>query len=107
MSRLFAIGLSHRTAPVELRECVDFSRAGVTGALTALADRGVAREMVVLSTCNRAEIYAVAGPDAPDAIGRFFADYHQLPLQRISEHLYVRQGADVARHLFRVAAGLA
>ena len=106
MSRLFTIGLSHRTAPVELRECVDFARGGTAEALAALAGRGVGRELVILSTCNRAEIYAVAGPDAPDAIGRFFAEYHQLPLARLSEHLYVRQGADAARHLFRVAAGL-
>ena len=106
MPRLYTIGLSHRTAPVELRESVDFSRGGAVDALTALAERGVSREIVVLSTCNRAEIYAVAGPDGPDAIARFFADYHQLPLPRISEHLYVRQGTETARHLFRVAAGL-
>ncbi len=104
--RLFAVGLSHRTAPVELRESVDFSRGGTADALAALAGRGVSREMVILSTCNRAEIYAVAGPEAPDAMGRFFADYHQMPLARLSEHLYVRRGADAARHLFRVAAGL-
>ena len=106
MTRLFTVGMSHRTAPVELRESVDFSRGGAAEALAAIADRGISREMVVLSTCNRAEIYAIVGADGPDAIGRFFADYHQLPLGRISEHLYVRQGADVARHLFRVAAGL-
>ena len=106
MTRLYTVGLSHRTAPVELRECVDFSRGGVADALAALAGRGIGRELVVLSTCNRAEIYAVAGADSPDTIGRFFAEYHQLPLSRISEHLYVRQGADAARHLFRVAAGL-
>jgi glutamyl-tRNA reductase len=62
--RLFAVGLSHRTAPVELRECVDFTRAGVEAALSALASRGVGREAVVLSTCNRAEIYAI-GETAP------------------------------------------
>ena len=106
MTRLVTVGLSHRTAPIELRESVDFSRGGAGGALAALSERGISREMVVLSTCNRAEVYAVAGPDGPDAMGRFFAEYHQLPLSRISEHLYVRQGADAARHLFRVAAGL-
>ena len=106
MARLYAVGLSHRTAPIELRERVDFSRGGATDALSSLAARGVGHELVVLSTCNRAEIYAVAGADGPDAIGRFFAEYHQLPLTLISDHLYVRQGADVARHLFRVAAGL-
>ncbi len=106
MTRLFAIGLSHRTAPVELREAVDFLRAGPADALSALAARGISREMVVLSTCNRAEIYAVAGPEAPDAVGRFFAEYHGIALARLTEHLYVRRGADAARHLFRVAAGL-
>jgi glutamyl-tRNA reductase len=104
--RLFAVGLSHRTAPVELRECVDFSRGGADEALATLASRGIAREAVVLSTCNRAEIYAVAGPEAPDAVARFFAEYHELPLARLSEHLYVRRGDEAARHLFRVAAGL-
>ncbi|MGH9373328.1 MAG: glutamyl-tRNA reductase, partial [Vicinamibacterales bacterium] len=105
-TRLFAVGLSHRTAPVELRESVDFSRGGTAEALNGLAARGISREMVVLSTCNRAEIYAVAGPDAPDAMGRFFAEYHHLPLARLSEHLYVRHGQEAAAHLFRVAAGL-
>ena len=56
--RLYAVGLSHRTAPVELRECVDFARGGVEQALASLSSRGVGREMVVLSTCNRAELYA-------------------------------------------------
>jgi glutamyl-tRNA reductase len=106
MPRLFTVGLSHRTAPVELRECVDFSRGGAGEALAALAGRGISKEMVVLSTCNRAEIYAVAGPEGPDAVARFFAEYHELPLARLTEHLYVRRGDEAARHLFRVAAGL-
>ena len=82
MTRLYTIGLSHRTAPIELRECVDFSRGGAVEALTALADRGISREIVVLSTCNRAEIYAIAGPRwRPTPSARFFADYHQVPLR--------------------------
>jgi glutamyl-tRNA reductase len=105
--RLFAIGLSHRTAPVELRECVDFGRAGVETALSALASRGVGTEAVVLSTCNRAEIYAVGDDDGTaDAVQRFFSEYHDVPRGRLDDHLFVRRGADVARHLFRVAAGL-
>src|SRR5688572_22608713 len=105
--RLFAVGLSHRTAPVELRERVDFARGGVEAALSALAAHGVGAETVVLSTCNRAEIYAVGTDDAtPDAIGRFFSEYHRLPHGDVAEHLYIRRGGEVARHLFRVAAGL-
>lgn len=105
--RLFAVGLSHRTAPVELRESVDFARGGVEAALTALAARGTGRELVVLSTCNRAEIYAVGDTDATvEALGQFFSEYHKIDHSQMAEHLYVHRGADAARHLFRVAAGL-
>ena len=52
------VGISHRTAPVELRERLDFQARGIDRALRALAERGAAREAVVLSTCNRAELYA-------------------------------------------------
>jgi glutamyl-tRNA reductase len=105
--RLFAIGLSHRTAPVELRECVDFGRAGVEAALSALASRGIGAEAVVLSTCNRAEVYAVGDDDGTaDAVQRFFSEYHGVPQGRLADHLFVRRGSDVARHLFRVASGL-
>jgi glutamyl-tRNA reductase len=105
--RLYAIGLSHRTAPVELRECVDFARGGLEPALAALAARTSGREAVILSTCNRAEIYAVGENDTTaDGIRRFFSEYHNLPHEQMADHLYVRSGADAARHLFRVAAGL-
>ena len=105
--RLLAVGLSHRTAPVELRESVDFARAGLDRALHALAERGVSPEAVVLSTCNRAEIYAVGDSDAAaDAITGFFCDYHGLDPARLAAHLYCHRGVDAARHLFRVAAGL-
>ena len=105
--RLFAVGLSHRTAPVELRECVDFTRGGVEAALAALASRGEARELVVLSTCNRAEIYAIGDTDATaDGVARFFSEYHNIPHAEMTAHLYVHRGPDAARHLFRVAAGL-
>src|SRR5215208_1926761 len=105
--RLFAVGLSHRTAPIELRECVDFSRGGIETALAALASRDVGRELVVLSTCNRAEIYAVTDTEAAvERIGRFFSEYHNLPHAHVAGHLYERRGAEAAHHLFRVAAGL-
>jgi glutamyl-tRNA reductase len=105
--KLVAVGVSHRSAPVELREAVDFSRAGLDTALTALAARRVAREAVVVSTCNRAEIYAAAdGEAAADTCARFIAEYHALPWETIAPHIFVLRGADAARHLFRVAAGL-
>ena len=105
--RLFAIGVTHRTAPVELRECVDFARTGLEPALSALTSRGVAREAVVLSTCNRAEIYAVTDDDrAGDAVGRFIGEYHRVPWDRLAPHVFQHRGSQAADHLFRVAAGL-
>ena len=105
--RLFAIGVSHRTAPLDVRERLDFARAGFQPALAALAARNVARELVVVSTCNRAEIYTAADSDAAiEAVAAFFSDYHQVPREDIREHLFVHRGADAARHLFRVTAGL-
>src|SRR5919112_5176867 len=98
--RLFAVGLSHRTAPVELRECVDFARKGLDAALAALAERQLAREAVVLSTCNRAEIYASAESDAvAEACGRFISEYNGVPWESISPHLVVYRGADAVDHL--------
>jgi glutamyl-tRNA reductase len=105
--RLLAVGISHRSAPVELRESVDFSRAGLDLALAALSARGVAREAVVVSTCNRAEIYAAAhGPAAADACARFIAEYNGVAWSDIAPHVFTLHGSDAARHLFRVAAGL-
>lgn len=105
--RLFAVGLSHRTAPIDLREKVDFAHAGVRAALAGLAERRVGREVAVLSTCNRAEVYVAAeSEDALDDLARFFAEYHGVALDHLQQHLYVHRGADAARHLLRVAAGL-
>jgi glutamyl-tRNA reductase len=105
--RLFAVGVSHRTAPVELRETVDFARRGLPVAIEALRDRNLAREAVVLSTCNRAEIYAGADSDAAaESCARFISEFHGVAWQTIEPHLVVYRGPEAADHLFRVAAGL-
>lgn len=105
--RLLTVGLSHRTAPVDLRERVDFARTGLDAALRLLAARNVAREFVILSTCNRAEIYAVGdGRPTADVLGRFLSEYHGVTHADVAAHLYVYEGDAAARHLFRVASGL-
>ena len=105
---LFLVGVSHRTAPVDLREKLDFSSGDVGAAVEALAARSSAAESVVLSTCNRSEIYVASASleAARDEIVRFLAEYHQLPAESFTPHLFSVTEADVARHLFRVAAGL-
>ena len=105
--RLFVIGLSHRSAPVELRERVDFAREGLERALDALMASGLTREGVALSTCNRSEIYAaLEREDDIEALARFFSDYHGVPHAEVAGYLYVHRGPEAAKHVFRVAAGL-
>jgi glutamyl-tRNA reductase len=105
---LLLLGVSHRTAPVDLRERLDFSSRDVGAAVEALATRSSAAESVVLSTCNRSEIYvASASPlRARDEIVEFLTDYHQLPADAFAPHLFSFGDTEAARHLFRVAAGL-
>jgi glutamyl-tRNA reductase len=105
---LFLLGVSHKTAPVELRERLDFSSRDLGGAVEALASRPGAAESVVLSTCNRSELY-VAAEDverAKEELIAFLSEYHQVPRDTFLPHVFARENADAVRHLFRVAAGL-
>lgn len=105
---LLLLGVSHKTAPVELRERLDFSSRDLGAAVEALATQPAAAESVVLSTCNRSEIYVATSDPArarAEIIG-FLSEYHQLPAGAFEPHLFAYQDADAARHLFRVAAGL-
>ena len=105
---LLLLGVSHHTAPVDLRERVDFSMRGVSEALRALSECPSPAESVVLTTCNRAEIY-VSCTDTDTTqrdLARFMSRFHEVPEHELEPHLYTRIGGDVARHLFRVAAGL-
>jgi len=106
--QLFLLGVSHRTAPVELREKLDFSSRDVGAAVEALAAKSSAAESVVLSTCNRSEIYVASNTveTAQEEIVRFLSEYHALPAEAFTPHLFSLSEAAVAEHLFRVAAGL-
>jgi glutamyl-tRNA reductase len=106
--KLLLVGISHRTAPVEVRERVDFNVRGLREALTALGARGSVAEAAIVSTCNRAEIYAVCDDDsaARQDVTRFIGDFTQVPVADIGPHLQQSVDLDAAKHLFRVAAGL-
>jgi glutamyl-tRNA reductase len=105
---LLLVGISHRTAPVDLRERVDFTARGVPAALESIAGRGTTDEVIVVSTCNRAEIYAACGdPAAARAdLAAFLAEFHGVAAADVAPHVYGVEGLEAARHLFRVAAGL-
>jgi glutamyl-tRNA reductase len=105
---LLLVGISHRTAPVELRERVDFSARGVPEALRALAKRGSTREAAIVSTCNRAELYAACDDPALTRadLEQFIGEFNGVGAPEITPHVYQVGDVDAAKHLFRVAAGL-
>ena len=102
------IGCNHRSAPVALRERVAFTSEQALSAADQLRSRGILDEAVVLSTCNRSEVYGVsaAGPGAVDAMEKFFVSFHGLSPADLNGSLYRSTDTDAVRHLFRVAAGL-
>ncbi len=107
---LHAIGCSHRTALVEVRERLAFNPEQLNRALDALPSRFDC-EAVILSTCNRVEMYVAQAVDATatftaDDLVRFLAEFHGMAVEELAGHLYCRHQADAVRHLFRVAASL-
>lgn len=101
---LAVVGVSHRTAPIELRERFAFGRAELPGALISLSEYTGA-ETVVLSTCNRTEVY-MAGPDGADLARAVLAERVGMAPEAAARHLYVHRDRGAAEHLFRVSSGL-
>ena len=106
---LLVVGCSFRTAAVGLRERLAFDEAKLGRALEELAAR-FDGEAVVLSTCNRVELY-LARPASPvplddGLLAEFLAATHQIPVAELRPHLYAHRDGDAVRHLFRVAASL-
>jgi glutamyl-tRNA reductase len=105
---LLLVGVSHRTAPIELRERLDFSARGVDRALTALSGNGAQHEATIVSTCNRVELYV--GCSEPGvtraAIEQFLSEFHGIPADQLAPHIYAKTGSEAVTHLFRVASGL-
>jgi len=105
---IIVVGLSHKTATVEIREKVAFSPNLIEKPLRELVALDEIVEGVIVSTCNRVEIYAttrdIAGGIA--RIKRFMADYHHIPLETLESHLYSYHSETAIRHVFRVASSL-
>lgn len=105
---IVAVGLNHRSAPVELRERFAFSEAALPEALRGLRQAAAVEEAVILSTCNRVELYAATTGNAReccDRLHRFLRDHHGQAAPLDSE-LYQLEEPQSVLHLFRVACGL-
>ena len=102
------VGLSHKTAPIEIREQVFIPEAGVGECVRRLIDHDLIESGVLLSTCNRTELYAVAsGEQHPDRVFESFGLWpHELPYEAWRRYAYQLTGDEAIAHLFRVASGL-
>jgi len=106
--KLCVTGLNHRTAPVSVREQLAFKDEDLAGALAELKQQAGVREAMILSTCNRVEV-AVAADDAADpirSVETFLSRSQRLDPDWLRQYLYVFEGREAVRHIFRVAASL-
>jgi glutamyl-tRNA reductase len=102
---IVVIGVNHKTAPVSIREKIAFSPEKLSEALVQTTN--ISPEGMILSTCNRTEIYIkVDKKDEIAAISQWLAEYHQIENDKLSPYLYIYQKEDAVRHAFRVACGL-
>jgi glutamyl-tRNA reductase len=101
------VGLSHHTAPVEVREQVAFANGRLEPALRGLVTRPGVQEGVIVSTCNRVEVMACGEPETVAAeLPAFLAEAHGMPGDALEGRLYTHRDREAVRHLFRVASSL-
>jgi len=105
---IVVVGLSHRSAPIEVREKLYFPEDTIPGALGKLMSYEGIRESLIISTCNRVEIYAYVQDSTKgvDRIKQFISDYHGISREALEVSLYVYPDAQGVRHTFRVASSL-
>ncbi len=105
---ILCLGLNHTTTPISLRERLVFNEDAVRAALARLGCGGydAATEMVILSTCNRIEIYAASARKSFAELEAFLSDTRGVPVDEFRPHLYRHADADAVHHLLNVAAGL-
>src|SRR3977135_4731516 len=103
------VGLNHRTAPVEVREKVSFNAEQARRAADELRSRGILKETLVLSTCNRSEVYGVppeSSHECAPGLSTFLSEFHSVRPDILGVSLYHHYDREAVRHLFRVAAGV-
>ena len=103
---IVVVGLNHETAPVAVREALAFPKERLPEALRRVREEAGLAEAVILSTCNRVEVYGRAAEVSLDAVSAFLARFHGRAPEDIAPHLYRLEGEAAVRHAFRVAASL-
>lgn len=104
---LLLLGWNFRAAGFPVRDRVAFTADEVREGLRSILGRGLLSEGVIVSTCHRSEIYGLVGEaSASEGLTKFVSEWRNLPAAELARASFHRAGADAARHLFRVAAGL-
>jgi glutamyl-tRNA reductase len=108
MSELLTLGVSHKTAPLDLRERLSLTEGSAVGALRELTASEGIHEAAAISTCNRTELYLVVSDtvEAESTALGVLTRQAEIPPTDLLGHLYSRRGVEAADHLFRVTAGL-
>ena len=101
---LYALGINHATAPLDVRERVAFAQESLGTALRDLLGRRQVKEAAILSTCNRTEVYIHGAEPAP--VAQWLEDFHQVPKDTLTPYLYLLPREKAVTHAFRVASGL-
>ena len=107
-ARLVLLGGNFRATDTKVRDRIAFTADEVREALRSLVGQGIASESVIVSTCHRSEIYGLFGEgrEAGELVGRFVCQWRGLDPEDLLGAAFQREGAEAARHLFRVASGL-
>lgn len=103
---VLALGINHKTASVELREKLAFTPERLPEALQTVQKTAGCDEGVILSTCNRTEIYSFGDNAIPSNVIKWLSEFHQVDEEELKQHLYIYRDVDATRHLMRVASGL-
>ena len=108
MLDIILLGINHKTASVEVRECIAFAEDETKSALHSLLGKSFIKEALLFSTCNRVEILLVTDnkPRAVEETKAFIAEFNKIPLEQFEDALYLHEGDDAVRHVFRVASSL-
>ncbi|MBK1641608.1 glutamyl-tRNA reductase [Chromatium okenii] len=104
--KLLVLGLNHKTAPIDIRERIAFGPDIIAGALRDLTKCAGVREGVILSTCNRTELYCATDDGVEDSIRHWLSGFHGVEFERMNPFLYAHTDRDAVVHLLRVSSGL-
>jgi glutamyl-tRNA reductase len=103
---LLTLGISHHTAPIEVREKVAINRSQYADRISQLTNLEGVEEAVIIGTCNRTEIYCLCSSNTESSLLQWLHEINDLPAGTLDSYFYKHEGKEAVRHLMQVAGGL-